>query len=730
MITVNSNGQPLSADFISALTANNRTYDARLIKGGSVLDCSITSITITKGSCGSSNAFTVGNIVGSTLVARVQGLNDAIKGEDIKVQIGLQVDEENETFEYVTLGTFTVSEAPQNVYSTTITAYGATITRTGSAFNVPATKTLANIASSIAASVSALAGRTVTVTFGTGIIDSDTITADMSNLTVYQALQILAGVVGGFVIDTYDGNIKICRFDDTPTITRDTDTMINLPVVEEEDFEVNGVICITAPATETTPASQFPATPTGNENLMVQNKYVTQALYNSYLATLAGYTYRPANIGLTYGDPRLEGDDVVQVTDINEEEYVIPCHMLTHVYTGAFSTQVVSADATEEENGVATSAGSLTEQISNIGASAISARASAESAKRSADAASAILDDMEDAAEAANTTLTGIYADAETAKINADQAIQDANSATESAISANGYARAALSSLSDVEQVVDVLGWVSEHGIYSLTSDIQVDPNKSYYRLLMDTNTYERVSIPVSTYISDMYELVVEYSYFPTKDETVDPEKTYYRYDSENEEYEEVVNPVDAELPTYFEREEHRHYVLTTDTTPVSGKDYYAFDYQNNTYYIATPTATIGPYYELSFDESIRNYILTHMSLDDQGLWVFKDDNAYRILITGSDVQIKNNAGKTVASYGSEIEIGSDMDSIRNVITSTRMSFRTNAGDIAYFGLNDDGIWEMHISTTYADDMIRFGNYAWIKRDNGNMTIKWLGEVT
>ena len=89
-------------------------------------------------------------------------------------------------------------------------------------------------------------------------------------------------------------------------------------------------------------------------------------------------------------------------------------------------------------------------------------------------------------------------------------------------------------------------------------------------------------------------------------------------------------------------------------------------------------------------------------------------------------------AAKTATEYLRMTEEGltlANSDSeIRQVMSNTKNAFKTDAGDIAWFGLNDDGIWEMHIATTYAEDMIRFGNYAWIKRDNGNMTIKWLGE--
>jgi len=354
-------------------------------------------------------------------------------------------------YEYVKLGYFTVSEAQQNLYTTTITAYGVTITKTGDAFVPPATQTLANIASSIASSISVLAGRTVTVSFESGITTSKTITASLNGLTVYQALQVLAGVVGGYVIDTYDGNIRICRFNDTPTLSRDSSIMRQLPVVEEEDFEIVGVLCVVTPESEDEegtiiPAVQYPASPTGNENLVLQNQYVTQDLYTTFLSTLAGYEYRPATIEMAYGDPRLEGNDVLQVTDMDESVYIIPCHMITHTYSGGFTTQVISVAATQQENEIA-SAGNLTEQLSDLSANVISAKTSAISAKASAEAAA------EDASAAASSA-SSAAASASASASSASSAASSASSAAGDAHSANESANAALTQLGTVEDVI------------------------------------------------------------------------------------------------------------------------------------------------------------------------------------------------------------------------------------------------------------------------------------
>ena len=565
MIDKNSNGQNISADFISALTADSRTYDVKIIYDGSALDCPLFGLSITKGSSGDESGFTIGSIVGSTLTFTTDTLPTSVKGEELEVQIGVSV---GESYEYVTMGTFVVADVQKTLYRTTVTAYGATITRTGDAFVVPQTQTLANIASSISSSISALAGRTISVTFDSVITTSKTITASMNGLTVYQALGVLASVCGGFVIDTYDGNIKVCRFSDTPTLVRDTSTMLTLPVVAETDFEIAGVLCIVSPESEddegeVIPAVQFPTNPTGDENLVLQNEYMTQDLYSSYLATLTGYEYRPATIGLTYGDPRLEGNDVVQITDTDGNVYVVPCHMLTHTYDGGFSTEVIAVQATPQENDVSSSAGSLTETLSNVSASAISARASAESAKASADSAL-------EYAETAKETTDEIVAYAETAGKTVTQILNDGETAGEMARQATASATTALKGLATVEDVVDTLNWIATHCQYEKTTDVTIVTGKAYY-----TVTATQVSSPTDDDIATYYELV------------------------------------------------SGEYVKTTDTSVVSGKDYYTVVGEP----VANPVvADIGTYYELEITEAVSNYINTHVAVTDEGLWLIPNN--------------------------------------------------------------------------------------------------------
>lgn len=286
-------------------------------------------------------------------------------------------------------------------------------------------------------------------------------------------------------------------------------------------------------------------------------------------------------------------------------------------------------------------------------------------------------------------------------------------------------ARSALAQFSDVKDVLGVLGWISEHGSYSLTTDTEVDKNKAYYSYNNVSGTYTQVSIPSSTAIKDMYELITDISYIKTKDEEIEPNKEYYIYDGTN--FILVQNPIVDDINLYYEKITTSRYEKTNDLSPVSGKTYYKYDIETNQYIAATPTQTIGQYYELSIEESIKDYLLTHLSVSNGALSVKNDNNSYYMVLEGSGASIKNSLGQTVAFYGNEITLGNAVAGIVNKITSSKISFTTSTGDVAYFGLNTDNIWEMHIDTASVDDMMFFGDFAWIKRDNGNLSLKWMG---
>lgn len=120
---------------------------------------------------------------------------------------------------------------------------------------------------------------------------------------------------------------------------------------------------------------------------------------------------------------------------------------------------------------------------------------------------------------------------------------------------------------------------------------------------------------------------------------------------------------------------EHGEYVLTSDTAIVDGKAYYtrsgtAPDYTYTV--VASPDASeLSTYYELSLDESVQNYLASHLWLDDYGLNLSVDSaNGYRVhqgTVDGTHAAgayIIDPQGAIVASFGAGgFQIGLDDES-------------------------------------------------------------------
>jgi hypothetical protein len=344
MITKNSAGSTLSSTYNTAIQADTRDFITQLFVDGVTLNCAITKWEITKGSCGSEE-FTVGNVIGSQFTAEVKELTQDLKYKEVEVRIALL---NNGTYEWVTIGHFFISDVKSNIYSYTVKGYGRCVSKSAGGFAEPTVKTLANIAHMLGI------GMGCTVTLDSSIDSSEEISASLYGMTNYQVLQVLASVVGGYAIDTYDGNVKICRYKNTATHSVNAGMMVTLPVVGEMDFAITGVRCIVRESSsdgeEDIPAEGYES---GSPvNLQLYNEYMTQSLFDDL--TLVGYSYRPAEINLSLGDPRIEGDDVLSVTDADGTVYTVPCHVVTHIYDGGLRTTIQAVDATPQGDSIGT----------------------------------------------------------------------------------------------------------------------------------------------------------------------------------------------------------------------------------------------------------------------------------------------------------------------------------------------------------------------------------------
>lgn len=90
------------------------------------------------------------------------------------------------------------------------------------------------------------------------------------------------------------------------------------------------------------------------------------------------------------------------------------------------------------------------------------------------------------------------------------------------------------------------------------------------------------------------------------------------------------------------------------------------------------------------------------------------------------------NAATTATGYMSyengTLTIGAEANETKAQLTNTKFAFVGNGAELAYMGQNPDtDAWETVIDNARISDMLFFGNFAWIKRSNGNMSLKWVG---
>lgn len=107
----------------------------------------------------------------------------------------------------------------------------------------------------------------------------------------------------------------------------------------------------------------------------------------------------------------------------------------------------------------------------------------------------------------------------------------------------------------------------------------------------------------------------------------------------------------------------HGTMTLTTDVTPNPTHIYFVAD-QNGDYVVGGQhyavvtepnTADMSTYYELSIDESLNNYVATHLAVDNEGLWIIPDAGGNKVLIATGSGSTYTTAGTYIVDSAGNI---------------------------------------------------------------------------
>ena len=159
---------------------------------------------------------------------------------------------------------------------------------------------------------------------------------------------------------------------------------------------------------------------------------------------------------------------------------------------------------------------------------------------------------------------------------------------------------------------------------------------------------------------------------------------------------------------------EHGEYSLTTDTEVQSGKWYFEYNASSNSYELANPNPDANPsslgLYELtSVDESVSNYLSTHLALSSDALWVQMDESAYRLKVSANGIYLCNEIGDYIAQYTTSVILGNQTGAHIELDPQTGLGFYENATNrVAYIDSN-----KLFITNAEITENLRIGKFLW-----------------
>lgn len=391
MITVNR-------ETAEALSADSRNFTARLLINGTTnVAGSIRSLRIYKGSCGAEE-FNLGVVYCPYLEAVIDYENrtvDDLAGQEMLVQIGVNLGTlESPNYSYINIGYFTAIKPSLQGTLLSFTAYGRLATRFGAEYYNTATTPV----SSVISEISSLTGVNITVKGG---LDLTATVTGLSGWTCLETLQIIAGVVGGYVTEDNAGGIVLASFDayedsyaiiinelpvqtapytatdanDRITIEGDdwivadntagnvevrfsagsvsgaslytisANVFKTMPSVRADETVLTGITCypsITAGDTSVTPYVW------GDGKYEFANEYMSPEAFNKMVAVVGGYSYTAGSLDMAQGLPTLEPWDAIAYIK-GDDRYIIPCMAIQITYDGGVAVNVASVGEVEEE---------------------------------------------------------------------------------------------------------------------------------------------------------------------------------------------------------------------------------------------------------------------------------------------------------------------------------------------------------------------------------------------
>lgn len=352
--------QGTSELFNEKIKASSRTFRARLVNTSDSMDViekGFRKLTIAQISNEDKRSLSIGGITASELNVEIDNLSGVITGKEFDVQIGLLLDDEQNTYEWVTIGKFTAQKPTIKNNVTSFTAFDRFVSRLGglyvSRLTYPASgKAILNEIATMSGVIINADDLTDIMFPQKTVINSsgENVSANpFDGFTYRETIGYVAMAYGKFATVNRNGEVDLRWYTDTNYRVEKNMSYDDISVADTE-YSVE-YLNVTVNNDRNNPLIKGE----GLTGISIGTPIFTTEMLNYAYSQVSGFKYIPTTLSFK-GDPRIDLGDIVTVVKYDNTEVKVPVMSLDFDFDGGLICNIGSYGDTEQsEKAYATS---------------------------------------------------------------------------------------------------------------------------------------------------------------------------------------------------------------------------------------------------------------------------------------------------------------------------------------------------------------------------------------
>lgn len=352
--------QGTSELFNEKIKASSRTFRARLVNTSDstdVIEKGFRKLTIAQISNEDKRSLSIGGITASELNVEIDNLSGVITGKEFDVQIGLLLDDEQNTYEWVTIGKFTAQKPTIKNNVTSFTAFDRFVSKLGGLYVSRLTYPASGKA--ILNEIATMSGVVINVDDLTDIMfpqktvinsSGENVSANpFDGFTYRESIGYVAMAYGKFATVNRNGEVDLRWYTDTNYRIEKNMSYDDISVADTE-YSVE-YLNVTVNNDRNNPLIKGE----GLTGISIGTPIFTNEMLNHAYSQVSGFKYIPTTLSFK-GDPRIDLGDIVTVVKYDNTEVKVPVMSLDFDFDGGLICNIGSYGDTEQsEKAYATS---------------------------------------------------------------------------------------------------------------------------------------------------------------------------------------------------------------------------------------------------------------------------------------------------------------------------------------------------------------------------------------